>query len=184
MKKFLIASLLITLSSPVLEAFSSERISFDKSKNDHNRNLISFKTGNHLKDLENAIKIVALRLQAGVSLRDMNDTFRPLIDTLALAETDNSLNPVVQKGQKAFQLFLIYKAYKEHRIERTNSTGFEVYGAKVLASYIDEFNKLYLTIDPNSKVETPEIRRDYISIDPAKNVENVMYDLLIKFLKM
>ena len=171
--------------------YSAENINnkFPLNKNPHNL-LISFGNSNNerLTKLKYAMKIVGARMRVGISYKDLNTTFLPLIDALAITEDDYPDELIVKNAQKAMQLFDVTKAYWGNRISSTERDGAFVWSAdQVLVPFIKNFNEIVKTINPSEEgLNIPELKKQYnnmtLDIVSAKSIETTMYQYLQAFL--
>ena len=103
-----------------------------------------------LQSLRNAMKKVASRLAAGTSLGDSTETFRPVVDELALVENMYSNSLAVKKARLASDLFDALQTAWMARIEGSNyglneysEPGEKFYNCKALKTSADLFNAVY-----------------------------------------
>ena len=175
MKRLLIGSFLIGLATPTFANLNEP----DLYLNPLNQNQeIHISHNDPLLDVENAIRVIGSRLEFGVSLKDLNSTFLPLVDSLAIAKSTNPSNPAVIKGEKIINLFLPFQKYWKHEIENANQY-YSVTKGDELVSYIVEFNKLYASINADKQVELPQIRSGrWVKQYPAEKARKSMYQNL------
>ena len=90
-----------------------------------------------LTALRNAMKQVASRLAVGTSLRDSTDTFRPVVDQLALVESQFPDSLAVKNARLASDLFDALQIAWDARIKAKSyelskyASGYDVYNAKL-----------------------------------------------------
>lgn len=101
-----------------------------------------------LTPLRNAMKQVASRLAVGTSLRDSTETFRPLIDQLAIVESQYPDSLAVKNARLASNLFDALQVAWNARIKAENYElnkygGTKVYNCKVLKLSADNFDRAY-----------------------------------------
>jgi len=101
-----------------------------------------------LDGLRNAMKQVAARLQAGTSYNDSTETFRPLIDQLAIVESTHPDSLAVNEARLAAKLFDALQEAWQARIkaeyyELNKYGGTKVYKCNVLKLSADLFNTAY-----------------------------------------
>ena len=100
-----------------------------------------------LQALRNAMKQVASRLNAGTSLRDSTETFRPVVDQLALVESSYSDSLTVTKARLASNLFDALQTAWSIRIKAemrdlNQYGGMKMYECKSLKASADNFDRL------------------------------------------
>jgi hypothetical protein len=101
-----------------------------------------------LTNLQNAMKQVAARLDAGTSLRDSTISFQPVIDALALAEDSHPETYEVKNARKAAALFDVLQMAWDTRIKAYNREWSEysehkTYNCEALKLSADSFNRVY-----------------------------------------
>ena len=100
-----------------------------------------------LQSLRNAMKQVASRLAAGTSLRDSTETFRPVIDQLALVESSYPDSLAVKQARLASKLFDALQLAWDTRI-KAEMRDLNVYGGpkmfecKSLKATADNFDRV------------------------------------------
>jgi hypothetical protein len=96
-----------------------------------------------LSGLRAAMKQVASRLRSGTSLRDASETFRPVVDQLAITEADNPNSLAVQKAKLASSMFNALQLAWETRI-KTSSTlyGETFYNCEALIKTVELYNSI------------------------------------------
>jgi hypothetical protein len=101
----------------------------------------------NLTALRNAMKQVAGRLSAGTSLNDSTETFRPVVDQLAIVESTYPNSLAVQKARLASNLFNALRLAWEGRIKAEymafRQTGTRVYRCNILKASADNFDSEY-----------------------------------------
>ena len=173
-----------------LNSNKNPKIKLTSSTKKHQSFLISLGHSNNerLTKLKYAMKIVGARMKAGISYNDLNTTFLPLIDSLAVTEDDYPDDLIVEKAKISMQIFNILKSYWGQRISSTESDGNFVWSAdKSLVPYINSFNKVYLSINPEGeKLTIPKLKKQYgsqtMDIVDAKTKETVIYQYLSNYL--
>jgi len=97
-----------------------------------------------LTALRNAMKQVASRLSAGTSLNDSTSTFRPVIDELAIVESQYPDSLAVKNAQRASKLFDVLQVAWAARIKATSYLyGEKFYNCKILKKSADLFDTAY-----------------------------------------
>ena len=99
-----------------------------------------------LTPLRNAMKQVAARLRAGTSLRDSTETFRPVIDQMAIAQAIHPDAEAVQKAKLASRMFDALQLAWDTRIKAAgyslNQFGIPVYNCEALKLTVDNYNSI------------------------------------------
>ncbi len=99
-----------------------------------------------LTPLRNAMKQVAARLTTGTSLRDSTETFRPVVDQLAIVASSNPSALAVEKAKLALRMFDSLQEAWDARIKVKSygleQYGMQVYNCKVLQQTVDNFNSI------------------------------------------
>lgn len=100
-----------------------------------------------LTPLRNAMKQVSARLRSGTSLRDSIETFRPVVDQLAIVESTHTNSIAVQKAKLASQLFdALYLAWDTRIKEASNDlsqyTGTPIYNCRALQLTVENYNSI------------------------------------------
>jgi len=110
------------------------------------------KTSGETENLRNAMKQVADRLEFGTSLIESNQTYRPLIDALALAKEKDSSSLAVKVATKATAIFSIIQSGWQARINAStvNIIGEKAYKCQPTQTAIDLVN-----IEVGSKAIVP-----------------------------
>ena len=102
-----------------------------------------------LTALRNAMKQVASRLAVGTSLRDSTETFRPVVDQLAIVESQYPNSLAVRKARLASNLFDALQTAWQARIEAKSyqlsqyASGEDIYACGILKKTADNFNSVY-----------------------------------------
>tara|TARA_B100002051_G_scaffold257296_1_gene274557 strand:+ start:873 stop:1346 length:474 start_codon:yes stop_codon:yes gene_type:complete len=100
-----------------------------------------------LTPLSNAMKQVAGRLRSGTSLNDSTETFRPVIDELALVESTYKDSLAVEKASLASRLFDSHQSAWQDRICARSSLppvdGYPLYNCDTLQRSANQFNSMY-----------------------------------------
>lgn len=103
-----------------------------------------------LTALRNAMKQVASRLAAGTSLQDSTETFRPVIDELAIVESQYPDSLAVKKARFASELFDVLQTAWNARIQARlygldeyYYSGEKYYNCKALKTSADMFDYVY-----------------------------------------
>ena len=102
-----------------------------------------------LTALRNAMKQVASRLAVGTSLRDSTDTFRPVVDQLALVESQFPDSLAVKNARLASDLFDALQIAWDARIKAKShepskyASGYDVYNCEALKLSADNFDSVY-----------------------------------------
>ena len=183
---FLAVVFVLTPSVYSAESITNKSLS---NKNTHN-SLISFGNSNNerIVKLKYAMKIVGARMGVGISYSDLNNTFLPLIDSLAITEDEFPDDPIVTKAQKTMKIFSILKSFWGNRISSTESDGNFVWSADSgLVPSINKFNRVVKTINPsNEELTIPELKKQYgnmtMNIVDAKTIETTIYQYLQSYL--
>lgn len=100
-----------------------------------------------LTPLRSAMKQVAARLRSGTSLRDSTETFRPVVDQLAIAESNHPGSIAVQKAKLASRLFdALYLAWdtriKAASYQLNQYGGTPIYNCRALQLTVDNYNSI------------------------------------------
>jgi hypothetical protein len=100
-----------------------------------------------LTPLRNAMKQVAARLAAGTSLRDSTETFRPVVDQLAVVSAEYPEALAVKKAKLSSQMFDALQFAWDTRIKAYNYAlnqygGTPVYNCKALKQTVDTYNSI------------------------------------------
>ena len=101
-----------------------------------------------LTALRNAMKQVASRLAVGTSLRDSTETFRPVVDQLAIVESQYPDSLAVRKARLASDLFDALQIAWDARIKAENYElnkygGDKVFNCEALKLSADNFDRAY-----------------------------------------
>tara|TARA_Y100000589_G_scaffold245030_1_gene232726 strand:+ start:39 stop:608 length:570 start_codon:yes stop_codon:yes gene_type:complete len=186
--RFLFFALIFFITPPISSAESIINKSLS-NKNTHNY-LISFGNSNNerIMKLKYAMKIVGARMGVGISYNDLNNTFLPLIDSLAITVDEFPDESIVIKAQKAMEIFSILKSFWGNRISSTESDGKFVWSAdSVLVPSINKFNRVVKLINPGDEGLTiPELKKQYglmtMNIVDAETIETTIYQYLQSYL--
>lgn len=96
-----------------------------------------------LSNLRNAMKQVASRLRSGTSLRDSSETFRPVIDELAVAESAHPNAMAVEKARLASAMFDALQLAWQTRINVSRDLyGETFYNCEALIKTVENYNSI------------------------------------------
>lgn len=100
-----------------------------------------------LSPLRNAMKQVAARLRLGTSLRDSTETFRTVVDQLAIVETSHQDTLAVQKAKLASRMFESLQLAWDTRIKAADYSlnkygGTPIYNCEALRQTVDVYNAI------------------------------------------
>ena len=122
-----------------------------------------------LTALRNAMKQVASRLAVGTSLRDSTETFRPVVDQLAIVESQYPNSLAVRKARLASDLFDALQIAWDARIKVENYElnkygGDKVFNCEALKLSADNFDGAY-----GSSVINWSYTKGHLAGQPAKS---------------
>lgn len=96
-----------------------------------------------LSRLRGAMKQVASRLSSGTSLRDSSETFRPVIDELAVVEATHAGDLAVEKARLASAMFNALQLAWQTRIDVSRTLyGTTFYNCEALIKTVENYNAI------------------------------------------
>jgi hypothetical protein len=151
MNRFLAVSATLIVAVPAFAAPTPEVAAKCKDARDFQGCVKAFTTtapadDDALTPLRNAMKQVAARLRSGTSLRDSSEVFRPVVDQLAIVESQYPDQLAVQKARLASRMFDAMQLAWDTRI-KVKSYGLEQYGmdaynCKALKLTVENYNAI------------------------------------------
>jgi hypothetical protein len=147
MKRLLVVVAFL-VATPVYAAPSPEVAAKCKDARDFQGCVKAFTTAapteeDALTPLRNAMKQVAARLRSGTSLRDSSEVFRPVVDQLAIVQSQYPDDIAVEKAKLASRMFDALQLAWDTRIKVSSSLyGETFYNCKALQITVENYNSI------------------------------------------
>ena len=145
--------------------------------------------GDALTPLRNAMKQVAGRLSFGTSLADSTSTFQPVVDQLAIVESNEPNSLAVKTSQEAVQLFDILQTAWRVRIQSENtafrgvSGNLRVYNCKNLKTTADAFDAASTTGKVYWSYSKAPLFGDTCKVNYGQEPDALMYPIIVRLLR-
>lgn len=147
MKRLLVVVAFL-VATPVYTAPSPEVAAKCKDARDFQGCVKAFTTAAPMEEdaltpLRNAMKQVAARLRSGTSLRDSSEVFRPVVDQLAIVQSQYPNDIAVEKAKLASRMFDALQLAWDTRIKVSSSLyGETFYNCKALQITVENYNSI------------------------------------------